>query len=193
MPQKKTQPETLRSRVKALSHELRHSIIGVLWEQPASAAEIAAALDEPVDKIRYQLRILLDAGLIEVHREHRKRGTVERVYAAREQASIITEEEMRGVSEDGRVSYALHLLKAIFRSSLRAVSQGKVAEGNSLISWSPILVDAQGLEDLRAIHIEMVHQVQAVKAESARRLGDPEEGISATSIVVWFENSRSNN
>ncbi len=187
MPQREIRSELLRARIKALSHELRLSIIGVLWEQPASAIEVAATLGEPVDKIRYQLRILLDAGLIELHLERRRRGTVERVYTTCERELNFTGREMFSISEQGRSTFALHLLKAVFRSSLRAVSTGAMASRESLIYWRPIRVDAKGLEDLRAIHAETMQQVQGVKAESAKRLGELQEGISVTSIVVWFQ------
>jgi DNA-binding transcriptional ArsR family regulator len=189
MPQGKTRQKVARPRIDALSHELRLSIIGVLWEHPASANEVATALGEPADKIRYQLRLLRDADLIEVLLERRRRGTIERVYAAREEELILTEEEMLGLPEEKRREIFLHILKASFRSTLRALSKGTVLRRNSLIHWSPIRVDAQGLEDLSEIHVEAVRRVEEVKAASAARLGDTDAGISATSVVVWFENA----
>lgn len=75
-------PAAWRSVHKALADPLRIRIVEALWETPRSAAELAACLGLPADRLYYHLGQLERAGLIEIV-EYRRlaRGKVERVYA----------------------------------------------------------------------------------------------------------------
>jgi DNA-binding transcriptional ArsR family regulator len=185
---------TPRTRIEALSHELRLMIAMVLCVQPASAGEIAEELGEPADKIRYQLRKLRDAGLIEVSEERRRRGVVERIYVAREEEMDFTFEEAVLVPEKVRSQFALHLLRVIFRTSVDALSKGAMVEKErTLVSMVPMRVDLRGWEELTRLHRETLDRTLELKAESARRLeesGDP--SIPATSVLLWLKNPPAN-
>jgi DNA-binding transcriptional ArsR family regulator len=181
--------DTPRVRIEALSHELRLRIALVLSVQPASASEIAKELGEPADKVRYQLRTLRDAGLVEVSEERRRRGVVERIYVACEEKMDFTYEEAVLVSEKVRSQFALHLLRVIFRSSVDALSKGAMVEKErTLVSMVPMRVDLRGWEELTRLHRDTLDRTLELKGESTRRLEEgAEPSIRATSVLLWLK------
>lgn len=68
---------------KALSSPLRLRMMELLWVRPRSARELAPLVGMPTDRLYHHLKLLLDAGLVEI-RDYRPLpgGKVERVYAA---------------------------------------------------------------------------------------------------------------
>ena len=66
--------------VRLLADPFKLKLIQAFAEADRTAAEVAAALGEPLTKLYRHVDALLDAGLIEVTRETPKRGTVERSF-----------------------------------------------------------------------------------------------------------------
>lgn len=71
---------TTSEQVKAIGHELRTSILGLLHERAASVTELAAAVDRPRSTVAYHVGLLSDAGLLRVVRTRRVRAVEERFY-----------------------------------------------------------------------------------------------------------------
>jgi DNA-binding transcriptional ArsR family regulator len=67
---------------KALSHPLRARILERLEHQTASPSELAQQLAAPLGNVSYHVRILAEAGLIELVRTTRRRGATEHHYRA---------------------------------------------------------------------------------------------------------------
>lgn len=61
---------------------LRLSLLELL-KSPASATQLAAALDLPRQRVNYHVRALEQAGLVELVEERQRRGCVERVLRAK--------------------------------------------------------------------------------------------------------------
>jgi DNA-binding transcriptional ArsR family regulator len=68
------------SQVKALSHPLRTTILHLLHERAATVSELAAALDRPKSTVAHHVKVLADAGLVQVVRTRRVRAIEERFY-----------------------------------------------------------------------------------------------------------------
>ena len=66
--------------VRLLADPFKLKLIQAFAESDRTAADVAAALGEPLTKLYRHVGALLDAGLIEVTRETPKRGTVERSF-----------------------------------------------------------------------------------------------------------------
>ena len=71
---------TTPSQVKALSHPLRTTILHLLHERAATVSELAAALERPKSTVAHHVKVLADAGLVQVVRTRRVRAIEERFY-----------------------------------------------------------------------------------------------------------------
>ena len=68
------------AQVKAISHELRTTILGLLHERAATISELAAALERPKSTVAHHVKVLADNGLVHVVRTRRVRAIEERFY-----------------------------------------------------------------------------------------------------------------
>ena len=68
------------SQVKALGHPLRNTILGLLHERAATVSELATALQRPKSTVAHHVKVLAEAGLVQVVRTRRVRAIEERFY-----------------------------------------------------------------------------------------------------------------
>jgi DNA-binding transcriptional ArsR family regulator len=71
---------TRPSQVKAIGHPLRTTILSLLHERAATVGELAVALARPKSTTAHHVRVLTDAGLVQVVRTRRVRAIDERFY-----------------------------------------------------------------------------------------------------------------
>jgi DNA-binding transcriptional ArsR family regulator len=71
---------TRPSQVKAISHPLRTTILGLLHERAASVSELAIAVERPKSTVAHHVKVLSEAGLVQVVRTRRVRAIEERFY-----------------------------------------------------------------------------------------------------------------
>jgi len=71
---------TEASQVKAIGHPLRTTILGLLHERAATVNELAAALERPKSTVAHHVKVLGEAGLVQVVRTRRVRAIDERFY-----------------------------------------------------------------------------------------------------------------
>ena len=71
---------TRPDQVKALSHPLRTTILGLLHERAATVTELATAVGRPKSTVAHHVKVLGDAGLVQVVRTRRVRAIEERFY-----------------------------------------------------------------------------------------------------------------
>jgi DNA-binding transcriptional ArsR family regulator len=71
---------TSPSQVKALGHPLRNTILGLLHERAATVTELAAAVERPKSTVAHHVKVLAEAGLLQVVRTRRVRAIEERFY-----------------------------------------------------------------------------------------------------------------
>ena len=71
---------TEASQVKALGHPLRNTILGLLHERAATVSELAVAVDRPKSTVAHHVKVLAEAGLVQVVRTRRVRAIEERFY-----------------------------------------------------------------------------------------------------------------
>ncbi|MFF2951582.1 helix-turn-helix domain-containing protein [Kitasatospora sp. NPDC057965] len=65
---------------KALSHPLRQRLLLALGGQPATAAELAAALDSRKSTVAHHLKVLQEAGVVRIVETRKVRGGSEHLY-----------------------------------------------------------------------------------------------------------------
>lgn len=79
------EPEDLVLRTptqfKALGHPLRHRMVNVLRQRPATLGELTSALGGSKGTMAYHLRVLREAGLVRLARTRQVRGGTEQYFA----------------------------------------------------------------------------------------------------------------
>ena len=68
------------SQVKAIGHPLRTTILGLLHERAATVTELAIAVERPKSTVAHHVKVLTQAGLVQVVRTRRVRAIEERFY-----------------------------------------------------------------------------------------------------------------
>src|ERR1700709_496434 len=68
--------------LRAISHPLRHRLLGMLDGRTASPNMLARELGLPLGRVSYTIRLPSDLGAIELVRTEPRRGALERFYAA---------------------------------------------------------------------------------------------------------------
>jgi DNA-binding transcriptional ArsR family regulator len=68
------------SQVKAIAHPLRTTILGLLHERAATVSELAVAVERPKSTVAHHVKVLNQAGLLQVVRTRRVRAIEERFY-----------------------------------------------------------------------------------------------------------------
>ena len=81
---------TRPDQVKALSHPLRTTILGLLHERAATVTELATAVGRPKSTVAHHVKVLGDAGLVQVVRTRRVRAIDERFYGRTARMFYIT-------------------------------------------------------------------------------------------------------
>src|SRR5437764_14332880 len=71
---------TEASQVQALSYPLRNTILGLLHERAATVNELAVALGRPKSTVAHHVKVLTEAGLLQIVRTRRVRAIEERFY-----------------------------------------------------------------------------------------------------------------
>ncbi|HEX2496482.1 MAG TPA: helix-turn-helix domain-containing protein [Gaiellaceae bacterium] len=71
---------TRPSQVRAIGHPLRTTILGLLHERAATVSELAVALERPKSTVAHHVKVLKEAGLVQVVRTRRVRAIEERFY-----------------------------------------------------------------------------------------------------------------
>ena len=84
------------SQVKALGHPLRNTILGLLHERAATVNELAAALERPKSTVAHHVKVLREAGLVQVVRTRRVRAIEERFYGRTARLFYVVERNRDG-------------------------------------------------------------------------------------------------
>lgn len=71
---------TTPAQVRAISHPLRTTILGLLHERAATVTELAVAVARPKSTVAHHVTVLAEAGLVHVVRTRRVRAVEERFY-----------------------------------------------------------------------------------------------------------------
>src|SRR5213596_3382854 len=68
------------AQVQAISHPVRTTILGLLHERAATVSELAVALGRPKSTVAHHVKVLTEAGLLQIVRTRRVRAIEERFY-----------------------------------------------------------------------------------------------------------------
>lgn len=188
MPERASDKRNLSPKVKAMSHRLRLEITDLLFSRDATAAEIAEALDQPVGRVRYMLRVLVEEGLIDTVEMRERRGALERVYSGSD--FILSSAEAAALPMEVKEKINTAVIRNSMEDAVGAQRAGTLTNrDDSAFVRFPLLVDEPGWEELAKLHQEMLDRVIQIRDECRARL-KVDEGADVTpaiSINLLFE------
>jgi hypothetical protein len=182
-------PKPDKRVITGMQNQLRAQILILLNERVASRPEICKELGAPFDKVRYEMEVLKNSTppLIEQVAKRPVRGTYELFYRATTRA-YLDPSEWPVVPDAVKGGLRGSLLDILVEDAVAAVSEGTFDSlENAHLSWTPLIVDGQGWEEIIAILLRAMEEVIKVKDASAERLiaGD-EEGTSCTVSMLGY-------
>lgn len=171
--------------ITGMQTELRTHILVLLNERVASRPEIRKELDAEFEAVRYEMRVLERLGLIREKFRKEVRGNVTKFYEATTQA-FLDRAEWEGVPDSIKGSMRAPLFELLVDDAAAAI------EGNTFdsleaahMSWTPMIVDAQGWEELTQIMERALFNALKVRDKSCERLASShEKGTSCTLSIL---------
>jgi DNA-binding transcriptional ArsR family regulator len=154
--------------VRALGHPLRIRVLAILEERTASAVELSRMLGADIGVVAYHVRKLHQLGLIELERESRVRGAIQRHYRAYERPRI--SEEAWGaappVAKQALVDATLQQIHDYGRASNAA---GGFDRPDAHLTRTGLRLDREGWERLAAALMGVLEEVERITDEVNER------------------------
>jgi DNA-binding transcriptional ArsR family regulator len=173
--------------LKAISHPLRHRLLGLLDDRTASPNELARELGLPLGRVSYHIRLLADLGAIELVRTEPRRGALEHFYRAVTRGWF-SDEDWARLPRSARRGIVGQSLQRIFSEVTAAVDAGGFDGPASQVRSTSLELDERGLEELTEVLASTAERVSRINAESAdRRAGA--DGVMTELALLHFERS----
>ena len=174
--------------VRALGHPLRVRILAILEERTASAVEISRMLSADIGVVAYHVRKLHQLGLIELERETRVRGAIQRHYRAYERPRV--SEEAWGaappIAKQAAVDAALQQVYDYGRASNAA---GGFDRADAHLTRTALRLDRQGWERVAESLLDVLRVVAEVEEDTRGReaAGEAVELEDVGLVLMLFE------
>jgi DNA-binding transcriptional ArsR family regulator len=149
--------------VRALGHPLRVRILAILEERTASAVELARMLQADIGVVAYHVRKLNQLGLIELQRETRVRGAIQRHYRAHERPRVSDDawEQAPPIAKQAAVDAALQQIYDYGRASNAA---GGFDRRDAHLTRTALRLDAEGWDRLAGSLRRVLEEVAEIEA-----------------------------
>jgi DNA-binding transcriptional ArsR family regulator len=174
--------------VKALGHPVRVQALTILNERIASPNEIAKELDQTVGHVSYHVKVLKECECIELVDTAPRRGAMEHYYRATSRA-FLDVSDWKSVPQSVRPGLSGSLLQTVFDDATTALTTGTFDKREDRhLSWTPMIVDDEGWEEIRKGLEEMLERVFEIQAAAAGRLTKANEpGIPVSVSMIGYE------
>ena len=178
--------EQIRAFAKAMNHPVRYRVlIAVLEKSDVSVRQIASRLDVADRRVRPQLRILLEAGFVEVSREEKRSGVVQRFYSPCFTPFLETHHEQ--FLEDGQLLGIYVATVKLILADMRAASKAETfSSSRSAFVRDLGLLDDIGWQKLKEIHERAAEEIVRAFEESKQRLDSGSEPEGTASFALFF-------
>jgi DNA-binding transcriptional ArsR family regulator len=169
--------------LRAISHPLRHRLLGMLDGRIASPNMLARELDLPLGRVSYHIRLLSDLGAIELVRTEPRRGALEHFYQA-VTTVWFSEGDWTKLPRSARRGILGQNLQQIFGNVTAAADGGGFDNSSSLVLRAPLELDEQGMLELSGVLREAVDRAREISARAVER-GNAD--LSAEVSTLLFE------
>jgi DNA-binding transcriptional ArsR family regulator len=154
--------------IKAIGHPLRWSILEALNEGESSPVRLARRFGEPVNLVAYHMRILADAGAVELVRTQPRRGSTEHYYRAVMRPTFADREWARLPVKTRRAVIQTEVKK--IQRDVRAAAAGDGFEHpKAHVSWTALDLDRQGVDEVAELLAGVVDELLEIQARAAGR------------------------
>lgn len=173
--------------VKAMANALRNQILAILGECKGSAIGLSEELGADYWQVNYEIDVLRKAGLIKKVGERKRRGATEVFYEATTRAYLDSSEWPK-VADPIKAGLRASLFQNLLVDAATAICEETYDSlENAHMSWSPLIVDQRGWQELMAVLCRALEEVLAIHETSAERLiAADEEGISCTVSILGY-------
>ena len=133
--------------LRAISHPLRHRLLGMLDGRIASPNQLARELGLPLGRVSYHIRLLSDLGAIELVRTEPRRGALEHFYRA-VTTVWFSEGDWAKLPRSARRGILGQNLQQIFTDVTTAADNGGFDHPSSLVLRAPLRLNEAGMEEV---------------------------------------------
>jgi DNA-binding transcriptional ArsR family regulator len=176
--------------VKALDHVLRQHILLAAVAGEVSPSELSKALGEGLSQVSYHVRVLRDDcdEIIEETRTEQRRGAVEHYYRATSK-TLLPAKAWRRLKKGLRAVVGAGQASDLFNDLADALQAGKLQGAHDRIIRTPLILDAEGQRNVRAIAERATREVEDEQRATAKRTEKGNGGKLAgyTFALVAFE------
>ena len=178
--------------VKALDHVLRQHILLAAVAGEVSPKALSKALDEGLSQVSYHVKVLRDDcdGMIEETRTEPRRGAVEHYYRASVK-TLFPAKAWRGLRKGLRAVVGAGQASDLFNDLAEALKAGKLQGEHDHITRTPLVLDAEGQRNVRAIAERATKEVENEQRATAKRRekanGDGGQATGYTFALLAFE------
>jgi len=174
--------------VRAMGHQVRVQALIILNERVASPNEISKELGESVGHVSYHIKVLKECECIELVDTAPRRGAMEHYYRATDRA-FFDAKEWAALPDSIRPGLSSSGLKTVFNDAASALLAGTFDKRiDRHLSWTPMIVDEEGWDDLKDGLEAMLEKVIEIQASSAARLAKADAaGVPVTVAMMGFE------
>lgn len=186
----RTEPTTKRlaaqNLAKALSHPVREEALSILTEREASPTQISRELGEDAS---YHVKRLEELGCVELVREEQVKGAgaIEKFYKSVARP-LVDVDEFAAMHPAAAHHFAWRAASKPITQFAAAVEGGLLEDVETTwVTQTPHLLDAEGIEEMSALHRETYERAHEIQARSdGRRVTSGEEGTRASSSQMFF-------
>lgn len=152
-------PEQIRRRPKrrqpisivAHTEPLRLKIVDTLTLRPAAAVELAAEIGAPLERIRYELRVLERAAMVKVHSRREQRGAMENVFIADPPRMTFFAEDASNTSDLALRDFVTEWTRLVFGEAVQSIREGSFRDRSLWhLTRTPLRLDSQGFIEISA-------------------------------------------
>ena len=154
--------------LRAISHPLRHRLLGMLDGRTASPNMLARELDLPLGRVSYHIRLLADLGAIELVRTEPRRGALEHFYRA-VTTVWFSEADWQKLPRSARRGILGQNLQQIFGNVTAAADEGGFDNPGSLVLRAPLELDEQGSTEIADLLRETIERAREINSRAAER------------------------
>ena len=170
--------------LRAISHPLRHRLLGMLDGRVASPNQLARELDLPLGRVSYHIRLLSDLGAIELVRTEPRRGALEHFYRA-VTTVWFSEADWSKLPRSARRGILGQNIQQIIGGLTAAADGGGFDHESSVLLRASLQLDDAGVKELSALLRQTVDRAREISARVAER--DGATAIAAELSVMLYE------